>query len=196
MPYRNFYPCSVEGCTRPRKGKGLCATHYQRLRMHGDPSVCLTDNLPAGTALAWLQEQILQRSRSDCWAWPFSMRYRDYGVLRYLGQNMNAAGVALILTGHPRPDPPTNHLIHACDNPPCVNPDHLRWGTHQENMADKMAKNRHAYGEKIGRGKLTDEDVRAIRKDHRTQEAVAASYGVTHRVIGKIRNGSLWKHVE
>lgn len=196
MPYRNFYPCSISGCPRPRKARGLCSTHYRRLQIHGDPTITLTQNLPAGTALAWLKEQLATRSTSDCWPWPFAMRYRDYGVLRYQGQNMTAGWVSLILTGQPRPAAPANHLVHKCDHPSCVNPAHLRWGTHQDNMADKMQKKRHAHGEKIGRKKLTDKDVRAIKQDNRTQVVVGAEYGVTHRVIGKIRDGSLWKHVE
>lgn len=35
------------------------------------------------------------------------------------------------------------YILHACDNPPCINPHHLRQGTPQENMDDKMARNRH-----------------------------------------------------
>jgi hypothetical protein len=37
MPYVNTYPCGVEGCTRPRRGKGYCANHYTKFRKYGNP---------------------------------------------------------------------------------------------------------------------------------------------------------------
>lgn len=57
-------------------------------------------------------------------------------------------------------------VLHTCDNPPCVNPSHLRLGTHADNMADKKDKGRHASGANNPHAKLTAEDIHTIREAH------------------------------
>lgn len=81
---------------------------------------------------------------------------------------------------------------HKCDNPKCINPEHLEIGTPQDNVNDMVVRGRNARGEKHGRAKLTQEQVEKIREDSRPSRAVAKDYGVTHKIILNIRNGVCW----
>lgn len=51
------------------------------------------------------------------------------------------------------------HACHACDNPPCVRPDHLFWGVPQDNFDDAVAKGRMARGGRHGHARLTEEEL-------------------------------------
>jgi len=86
-------------------------------------------------------------------------------------------------------------VMHLCDNPPCVNPLHLRLGTHQDNMDDKVSKGRHSHGTSHGNHKLTDADVIAIRSSSLTLRELAKDYGVSHTAIGQIKRGESYKHL-
>jgi hypothetical protein len=91
-------------------------------------------------------------------------------------------------------------VLHKCDNRLCVNPDHLFLGDHQANMDDMYAKNRAAVGAKHGMSKLTDEDVREIRRRYATekisQRELGQEYGVRYSTIGHIVRRQKWTHVE
>jgi len=83
---------------------------------------------------------------------------------------------------------------HKCDNPPCINPEHLETGTHQDNMDDKMERGRYTCnsGETHQNAKLTQQDVADIRKEHErgvlTQRMLADVYGVSCSTISLIVN--------
>lgn len=98
---------------------------------------------------------------------------------------------------------PEGHVVmHTCDNKTCVNPHHLKVGTQAENRKDCFYKDRHAKGESIGAGKLTEQDVREIRKELKNRRyrgaltEIAEKYGVTIGAICKIRDGKSWNHIK
>lgn len=98
------------------------------------------------------------------------------------------------------PIPDGLHVLHHCDNPPCVNPAHLFLGTNADNVADKTAKGRGrgGRGEAHRNAKLTADQVREIRElaaSGLTQREIAARYGVRHTAIGKILRGERWGHL-
>ena len=90
------------------------------------------------------------------------------------------------------------HVRHICDNPRCINPEHLELGTHKENTHDMLIRGRHTNsvptGELHGGCKLTDTQVRDIRqrykKGSRTcgSTKLAAEFGVTHtQILGIVK---------
>jgi hypothetical protein len=87
------------------------------------------------------------KSDEGCWPWTGSLNSDGYGSI-FVGPKRGKTGrathVCLELHGHNRPSL-KHHALHTCDNPSCVNPDHLWWGTHAENMADMRAKGRLDY---------------------------------------------------
>lgn len=91
-------------------------------------------------------------------------------------------------------------ICHHCDNPCCVNLNHMFMGTHQENMADRKRKKRYAAhpGSKNGSAVLTEADIPTIRQRIKLGEqcyALGREYGVTGEAILAIKHGRNWKHV-
>ena len=94
-------------------------------------------------------------------------------------------------------------VMHLCDNPPCVNVDHLRLGTQADNNADREAKGRGrrplSSGEAHGNAKLTEYAVRWVRSYHATgdytQQELADMYGIRRSTAGRIITRERWKHV-
>lgn len=86
-------------------------------------------------------------------------------------------------------------VCHSCDNPLCVNPDHLFLGTYADNAKDMVAKRRSLRGERNHRSKLTSSDVAEIRRRHlegEKQTMIARDYGVGLAAINHIIRGRNW----
>lgn len=86
------------------------------------------------------------------------------------------------------------HVLHRCDNPCCINPEHLFLGTNYDNVLDRMAKGR-SSGARRGHNpnaKLTEAQVREIRADRRTQKLIARAYGISQSTVSSIKRGATW----
>lgn len=82
-------------------------------------------------------------SSNGCWEWQKSKNLKGYGCFSYKGQPMSAHRVAWLLF---KGDIPKNQcILHKCDNPSCINPDHLWRGTQSENMQDMIKKGRRDF---------------------------------------------------
>ena len=87
-------------------------------------------------------------------------------------------------------------IRHSCDNPTCINPSHLLLGTIEENIQDRVQRNRTARGEKANKSHLTDERVRSIYLDTtRSISKIASEEGVSEITVKRIIYGMLWTHV-
>ncbi len=88
--------------------------------------------------------------------------------------------------------------MHRCDNPSCLNPAHLTPGTNRDNQGDMTAKYRGRNGEKNGRAKLTESDVREIVRRRREGESaynLADVFGVDFLAVQRIMRGEIWSHL-
>lgn len=109
----------------------------------------------------------VQKTES-CWLWLGSSNRRGYGAIDVDGVLLRSHRVSWELANGPIPD--GLYVLHRCDNPSCVNPEHLFIGTQKENMQDCSRKGRKAglAGNENPAAKLTAEDVHNIRKLHAT----------------------------
>lgn len=142
----------------------------------------------------------LSRQWSDypCLNWPRSQRSNGYGNVYVNGKIMQYAHrVAYELAFGPIPD--GLYICHHCDNRACFRPSHLFVGTSRENMIDCSNKGRLARGEQHAFAKLTEEQVRTIRRERAAgagQRFLARQFGVHHLLISNIVNRKSWRHVD
>lgn len=136
---------------------------------------------------------------SGCWLWRGTIKGGRYGVLNRGGKKDGQAyahRVAWELTNGPIP--PGMDVCHACDNPPCVRPDHLFVGTRADNMADMKRKGRHRFGEGHQTGRLTDAQAREILRRALAGEPpgnIGVEFGVSASHVENIRRGHRWSHL-
>lgn len=93
---------------------------------------------------------------------------------------------------------PGEVVRHICDNPSCVNPEHLKIGTHKENSEDMVAKRRHRFGESCPLTKLNGHDVLAIRAlqfSDRSSREVAKMFNISKTNVLDIWNRKIWKYL-
>ena len=118
----------------------------------------------------------------------------DYGEFDFKnGKRMLAHRAAYLLLKEQ--DPGDLCVLHGCDNPDCVNPDHLSLGTRADNNADRDSKGRQVRGEAHPWAKLTEAQAQAILDDPRGTHAVARSFGIGVTSVRSIRTGATWKHL-
>jgi len=122
--------CTVDGCDAPGYCKALCKKHYNRVWRTGD----LHSAEPAARFEAHVDKS------GDCWKWTGPLSDGGYGKFSCGQVKRRAHRVAYEMYVGPIPD--GMHVLHRCDNPPCVNPTHLFLGTHLDNMRDMEAKGR------------------------------------------------------
>lgn len=144
-------------------------------------------------------EKVQVRDPEECWPWTGTTR-DGYGLVSIAGRSHQASRVAYELVKGPIPD--GFHVLHSCDNPPCVNPRHLSAGTRSDNMRDKVRKGRdnRSQGEAHYHTKLSAADVAEIRRLHDVERLtirkIAALYGMSVGGIKKIAYRSSWKSVQ
>lgn len=117
---------------------------------------------------------------STCWLWQGSRTPGGYGYIWFNGRLHGAHRIAWMLTHGQLPEKPL-HVLHLCDIPPCVNPQHLFLGTHADNVRDAYQKGRN------GHAKLNQEAVITIRASTEPASVLARRFGVGRTRIWAIR---------
>lgn len=144
----------------------------------------------------------VEKKENGCWEWTGARYKSGYGQLKRYKLAKNAISAHRYVWYLKYGKFPDDMLCHKCDNPPCVNPDHLFEGTHQDNMDDMVKKGRHNSPDQAGKANgnsvLNDTKVIEIKeliKEGLNNTEIAAEYGVTHSNISCIRRGKSWKHI-
>lgn len=178
--------CSVEGCTKDHYGRGWCKFHYQQAYLSGNlESQPRTLAKPTDSLDTRLRNIGWTVTENGCWEWAGSLDNNGYGQMAVnRGRPWKAYRIAYeAWVKVPEPDV---DICHRCDNPPCINPQHLFEGSRAVNVADMKAKMRHAHGERQAH-KLTDGQVQEIRTQYvsgqKSQRIIAQEYGVSQSHI-------------
>jgi DNA-binding CsgD family transcriptional regulator len=123
----------------------------------------------------------------NCWEWTGAKKKRGYGNVSINHKVYSAHAISFLLANGRMPLAGFI-ILHTCDNPTCVNPDHLREGTHIENMLDMRRKGRAGV-------KLTPRQAETIRSASGTQREIAARFGVSRETVGQIKRGITWERL-
>lgn len=134
---------------------------------------------------------------TPCQLWTGSLDTTGYGLKRVEGRLYKAHRLAWQMANGAS-IPEGMQVLHRCDVPNCLNPEHLFLGTLQENMADRNRKKRHAHGVRHGNVVLSDEqvlDARRLWREGLSKSEIARVFGVTFGCIREIVEGRNWKHL-
>ena len=180
--------CKVDGCASNVSKRGYCNKHYLRWRRHGDPT--------AG-------QKMRNQTRSDFCVYAMSKVTRNGECLEWDGgRESNGYGVTTIHDRHEKvhrlicehyhgPQPNDRPCaLHTCDNPPCINPDHLYWGSKNDNARDRDVRGRN------GTAKLSNEkavDVRRLHSSGMKTRSIAGLFGVSERTVRDVLSRRSWR---
>ena len=131
----------------------------------------------------------------NCWNWTAGTDAFGYGELSINRKKWRAHRRAWVMVNGAIPNGVC--VLHRCDNPACVKPEHLFLGNRLNNAQDRKAKGRNGdkRGVKNPTSKLTEAQVMSIRKDSRNTVELSKAYGVGDACIGKIKRRVSWSHL-
>ncbi|MBE5251590.1 HNH endonuclease [Mixta sp. Marseille-Q2057] len=138
--------------------------------------------------------------QTGCWEWQRHTNNAGYGKLTINGRGVYAHRLAYQLVKGELPE--GLDAMHSCDNPKCINPEHLVAGTRSQNMKDCSARGRAKIptsikrGESNGAAKLREVDVRSIKRlleKGCTQREIADRFGISQSQVSHIKLGRAWK---
>lgn len=141
------------------------------------------------TAYRIVQERSIPGGEQCCLLWQGSKTGRGYGNMKCEGVNQQVHRVVWMF--HHGAISADMNVLHSCDTPNCVEIDHLRLGTNDENHAEKARKGR-------GAKKLTIEAVIELRRMADagvTQQELSQLFGVNCSIVSRIISGKRWGHV-
>lgn len=134
--------CGMPDCERTASAATYCAKHYKRLKANGradDASVRV-----ARPAVTPIGVRLLRRVRfrdDGCWEWTGNRHAFGYGLIQVSRARNEGTHRVMWKLAH-GPIPKGMWVLHRCDHPWCVNPEHLFLGTPADNIHDMMAKGR------------------------------------------------------
>ena len=193
----NTRKCKHPGCNRLNEVGDYCTKHYERFRKYGktDDSVLKTLKSIHPKKRIWFCSKA--DAKTGCWIWQKGKDKDGYGQFTFKNKHFRAHRVAYrLFVGK---IPKGMFVLHKCDTPSCVNPAHLFLGTNDDNMADMVEKERQQKGIEKENSKLTDDQVREIKKrllGTETISDIARDYPIDRKVVSRIKAGKTWKHIK
>ena len=168
--------------------------HYCRWLKDGTPGEAAARYVPAGTPPAERLVAIGYTETADgCHEWNGSRTSDGYGSIALGKQKVGYAHRVSWERANGQSLPEGMYVCHRCDNPPCINPEHLFPGSPLDNSGDAVEKRRHAFGQRNGHAKLSNADVRTIRAalaEGESHVSIAERYPVSRSCISMIAAGT------
>lgn len=142
-----------------------------------------------------LEDKIAFEPTSGCWIWLGTVESRgNYGQINIGNVSKKPHRLSYLIH---KGDPTGFSVLHHCDTPLCVNPDHLYLGTHKDNINDMVRRNRQASGERCHKSKLDSLQVLVIKKcisEGMNIPQIAKYFSVAPNTIRSINKGITWFH--
>lgn len=192
--------CSVDGCVALNHARGYCAKHYARFKRNGAPNVIRA--LKGDSVSERLKRYSVVNGETGCIEWIGALSSKDkfgYGTLTIHGKKHRAHRLAWEINfgGIPK----GMFVCHKCDNPKCINPEHLFIGANKDNCDDRDKKGRNVVKKGIenSNSKLTERQVVYIRKLYSiglSQQNIATLFFVSKPTIQKITSNTYWRHIQ
>lgn len=146
--------------------------------------------------------KVRKASGDACWEWQASKTHWGYGRFYNRKKRLVERAHRFSWELQGAPIPAGLNVLHRCDNPSCVRPDHLFLGTFKDNARDMVNKGRCRPGRFPGvknpKAKLSPEQVRQIferNKSGESQSSLAREFGVTSNAVRGIVIGEKWRHL-
>lgn len=159
--------CAVPECSKQVHKRGFCAMHRSRMERTGT-----TD--PGPQAEASLAERLWRRvdKTGDCWEWTGYRKSSGYGhISRGPGiYGMEYTHRVSWMLANEQTIPAGMMVLHSCDNPACVRPEHLRLGTVRENSQDMIDRQRSTAGRPVVRRDRCQRDLHDLTPDNVTKD--------------------------
>ena len=131
----------------------------------------------------------------DCWVWTGCKRPGGYGQIRYDRRIQKSHRVSWKINCGDIPEGLC--VLHKCDNPSCVNPNHLWLGTYQDNSTDMVNKERQSKGENLPQSKITQVYADCIRTAYANGDAtyrqLAKEFNISRSTIWYIVTNQTWR---
>jgi hypothetical protein len=138
-------------------------------------------------------------SENGCWNWVATKDRDGYGLLtHHRGKQIRAHRASYEF--HVAKIPVGLLVCHSCDNPSCINPNHLFVGTSKENTRDMLDKNRRPVlrGERHPNAKLTNDQVtqiKQLRSENRLLKDIANQFNISFQTVSSITKGTTWNSI-
>lgn len=172
--------CSIPECGKKVRRRGLCYLHLA--------DVPKRKLIPSATAISLIEETV-RGETDECVVWPYHRDSYGYGIVRDIAYNMTRAHRSVCCRTHGPPPFAGAHACHSCDNPPCINPRHLSWGSAKENIEQSFDRGRGKIGAATYNSKLSKEQVEEIRQSTESSRILGKRFGVSFRLVCYIRRG-------
>jgi len=184
--------CTIPDCGKRTHSRGYCNEHYRRVIDQKRPPERV--RAPFGARRAFVLKVAASPPVQDCIFWN-PKKPQTYVVFKHEGEYFTGHRLACEIAHGPPPAAKMD-AAHGCGNRGCVNPQHLRWATRLDNMADSLAHGTRRMGERCARAKISESVARHIKHtDPRKSSEIAAELGVHLVTVRDIRNGRTWKHI-